>query len=141
MTNNDLRLLGIDFGLKRIGLALTRGQVVIPLKTIVKKDNAQVRAELGQIIVQEKIQALVVGLPYGPDGQETLTTRQAKNFAQRLRRHFLLPVYLMDETCSSLEAEERLKELGLNAFQRKERLDQVAACIILEDFLTSKNKS
>ena len=139
-----MRILAIDFGLKRIGLALSdrEGRLALPYTTLVKKDNAQLMAELQNILEREDVDGVVVGLPLGLDGEETLTTRQAKNFAQRLRKVCpSLPVYLHNEALSSSEAAHRLSESGIRGRKQKDVLDQVAAAVILESFLACGGKN
>lgn len=132
-----MRTLAIDFGLKRIGLAMSdpQGRMALPYATLVKKDNARLLAQLQDILDQEGVQRLVVGLPLGLNGEETLSTRQAQNFAHRLGKAASLPVYLQDETLSSSEAAHRLHESGLRGRRQKAVLDQMAAVVILESFL------
>ncbi len=134
-----MRYLGIDFGLKRIGLAVTdpAGTMAFPFTTLVKKDRTSFFAELLAVLEQEDIQGIVVGLPQSLDGRETLRARQVLNFVRRLQRRTDLPVFLTDESLSSEEAEERLRAAGLNPEKRKAVLDQEAAVIILQRYLNS----
>jgi len=135
-----VRVLALDFGLKRIGLALSdpEGRMALPYTTLIRKDNSQLLARIQDIVDQEKVECLVVGLPLGLNGEETLSTRQAKNFARLLGRTVFLPVYLQDETLTSSEASHRLNESGLRGRRQKKVLDQIAATIILESFLQEK---
>ncbi len=137
----SVRVLAVDFGLKRIGLAISdpMGTMALPYATLVKKDNSQLMDEIQGIVDKEGVECLVVGLPMGLNGEETLTTRQARNFAGRLGRMTSLPVYLEDERLSSSEAALRLKSLGLTSRKHKKVLDQIAATIILESFLASQS--
>lgn len=132
-----MRYLGIDFGLKRIGLAISdkQGKMVFPYKTIIKKDNEQLFSELQKIFIKEKIQAIVVGLPQGLNGEFTLSTRQVLNFIHRLNKISSLPVYTINESLSTEEANEKLKKAKVPPKKRKSILDQQAAVIILENFL------
>jgi putative Holliday junction resolvase len=132
-----MRYLGIDFGTKRIGLALgyRENNLIFPLKTVVKKTNAQVMSELLSLIREYHIDGIVVGIPRDLHGQETLTTRQVKNFVTRLQKTTAIPVETSDETLSSFEAEERLLDAQVPGSKKKAVLDQMAAVIILENFL------
>ncbi len=132
-----MRVLALDFGLKRIGLALSdpEGRMALPYTTLIRKDNSQLLARIQDIVDQEKVECLVVGLPLGLNGEETLSTRQAKNFARLLGRTISPPVYMQDETLTSSEASHRLNESGLRGRRQKRVLDQIAATIILESFL------
>ncbi len=135
-----MRYLGIDFGLKRTGLALTDAAATLafPLKTLYKETNRQFWDELLETIRQERIDALVVGIPYDLYGEETETTVQAKNFILRLEKKSNLPVYTVNETCSSVEAKEQLKKAGVSKDKISRYLDQQAAVVILESYLKSR---
>jgi putative Holliday junction resolvase len=135
-----VRVLALDFGLKRIGLALSdpEGRMALPYTTLIRKDNSHLLARIQDIVDQEKVECLIVGLPLGLNGEETLSTRQARNFARLLGRAISLPVYLQDETLTSSEASHRLNESGLRGRRQKRVLDQIAATIILESFLAEK---
>lgn len=93
------------------------------------------------LIAEETPDALVLGLPLLPDGQESLTTRQVRNMAARIQRRVPLPLYLMPELLSSYEAESDLWESGLRGSAHKAVLDQQAAVRILESFLAEPDPS
>ncbi len=135
-----MRYLGIDFGLKRTGLAMTdaAGTLAFPLKTLYKKTNRQFWDELLDTINHEKIDALVVGMPFDLYGQETEITVQAKNFIRRIQKKSGLPVYTVNETCSSIEAKEQLKQANVSKYKLNQYLDQQAAVVILESYLNSR---
>lgn len=80
--------------------------------------------------------AIVLGYPLHTDGSECLTTRQVRNFAASLKRRMNLPIYYMNEVLSSADAESRLAAAGLNARAIKDVVDQEAAALILESFLS-----
>ncbi|SKA73361.1 putative holliday junction resolvase [Paucidesulfovibrio gracilis DSM 16080] len=134
-----MRALGIDFGLKRVGLAISNpeGTMAFPRSAIVRTTKDKFFKELLDVIDGEGVEHIVVGLPLALDGSDTETTRQARNFAQRLGRRTPLPIELVDERLTSAEAEERLKEAGLCGKKRKARLDSQAAVIILETWLAT----
>lgn len=136
-----MRVLGIDFGLKRVGLAITDpdGMLASPRGTIERTTRNKCFDDLKAIIESERVELVVVGLPLGLDGQETETTRQARNFAESLARRVDVPVELMDERLSSAQAETELKEAGLRCpRKRKAALDSQAATIILRSWLQSR---
>lgn len=135
-----MRYLGIDFGTKRLGLAVSdeRGSLALPLQAITKTTNADLFSRIERIVAERKIQAIVVGLPLSLRGERTLTSTQAENFARKIEGRLSLPVYLTDESCTSAEAEAKLKEAGISGRQRKEYLDSQAAVEILEGFLGQK---
>jgi putative Holliday junction resolvase len=136
------RYLAIDFGLKRVGLAVAGpdSTLVFPLKTLFRTTRAAFFEELLATIEDEAIQAIVVGLPLDLDGNEQLISRQVRNFAESLSRRVTLPIYLENEVLTSFEAKNRLHEAGVFGSRRKKVLDQMAAVAILESFLSgSKN--
>ena len=131
-----MRVLAVDFGLKRVGLAVCDPQGILasPLPALHRDGRDQFFADLLAVIAAQGVQAVVVGLPLALDGSETLTTRQARNFAESLRRRLTIPVHFEDERLTSAAAEE-LKEAGLCARKRKEHLDSQAAVQILRSWL------
>lgn len=132
-----MRVLGIDYGQARVGLAMTdpEGRMVFPRPAIKKTTRDALFAALTALVHDEGVQAVVVGLPLTLDGGDSLTTRQTRNFAESLARRISAPVHLMDERLSSAEAEAQLKEAGLCSRKMKNRLDSQAAALILESWL------
>lgn len=135
-----MRYLGIDFGLKRVGLALTDngGTMAFPFRTLVRTTRKQFFEDLLAVIDEEKVEGVVLGLPLDLDGQETETTRQVINFKNSLARRISLPIFLVNEALSSFEAEQALSRAGMKKKKQKPVLDQMAAVIILESFLASR---
>ena len=129
-------VLAFDFGLQRIGVALGEGLLgqARALTTLKVVGRAARLAAIARLIEEWQPQLLVVGLPCHTDGQAHETTRQCHNFARQLEQHFGLPVSLVDERYSSVEAEARLAQSVHDWRARKEQLDAVAAQIILQDF-------
>lgn len=136
-----MKLVGIDYGLVRTGLAATDpdGVLAYPLTTLDLNAFPSRKAlleALAGIIRQERPGAVVVGLPLMPDGTESLTTRQVRNFASRLVHRTDCPVLFMEELLSSEEAAWDLAEAGVrDRKRRKAVLDQQAAVRILESYL------
>ena len=136
-----MKLLGIDYGLARTGVAVTDagGRMAFPRCTVTMPPGATRAAffeKLLNVIAAEAPQALVVGLPLLENGEETLTTRQIRHFTERLKRRVDLPIYFMPELLSSQEAEADLREAGIRPRDRRAVLDQQAAVRILESFLS-----
>lgn len=129
------RLLGIDHGLKVIGLAVCdpTGLIARPLELLVRTTRRADFARINAIIARQQIVACVVGLPVSPPGVAAYTQAdRVRLWAGRLAAAVSVPVYLWDERYSSWEAEERLAEAGS---ARPERVDAVAAAVILQSFL------
>ncbi len=139
-----MKTLGIDFGLKRVGLALTEtdGFLAYPLNAITRTTRQKLFDCLLEIIENETVKQVIIGLPLGLDGQETETTRMVKNFAQSLERRLdpATRVALVDERFSSIEAEDRLRLAGLKTKKMKNKLDSQAAVIILETWLATEKQ-
>ena len=121
--------LAFDFGTKRIGVAsgnsLTRSAA--PLGTIETQGEARFEA-IGRLVVEWKPAALVVGVPFHPDGASHLNTERARRFGRQLRARFGLPVHEVDERYTTTEARAR----------GESDLDAGAAAIILEQFLAGE---
>ncbi len=132
-----MKVLGIDFGTKRVGLAITDPErmFAFPFKVLERTTRDAMFSELIEIIENEKVDEIVIGLPLSLDGEDTLTTRQVRNFAASMERRIDLPIHLVDERLSSIAAEEELREAGLWDRKRKKNLDSQAAKVILETWL------
>jgi len=129
-------VLAFDFGERRIGIAV--GEHLIrsanPLTTIDNESN-EVRFNLiTQLVNEWQPKLLVVGLPLSLDGTETEVTQLCKKFARRLNGRFNLPVILIDERYSSVEASQLLNQSGIKGRAQKVMLDQVAAQTILQSY-------
>ncbi len=135
-----MKYLSIDFGLKRVGIAYSSKDELhtFPLCTYERTTRDALFEFILQTAENEEIEAFVIGLPFALDGSDTLTTSQARNFANSLKRRTRLPIYLIDETLSSFEAEEAIAHL--NQKEQKKVIDQVAAMRILSSFLNHNNK-
>ncbi|AMP90686.2 TPA: Holliday junction resolvase RuvX [Legionella pneumophila] len=129
--------LGFDFGYKRIGVAV--GQRLTcsasPLSTIEAKAGIPDWNAIQKVITQWNPQALIVGLPTCIDDSELYTTSAARRFAKQLHKRFTLPVHLVDERLSTVEARGYLFEQGGYRRIKKAEVDSIAACVILEQWL------
>lgn len=132
-----MKFLAIDYGQKRTGIAVSDPgeSMCFPRATIIMRGKDAFFAELLELAETEGAEAFVVGLPLRGNGEESETTRQARNMAARLKRRTALPVYFMPETLSSHDAECRLREAGKNGKILRAALDKAAATAILESFL------
>jgi putative holliday junction resolvase len=129
--------LGFDFGYKRIGVAV--GQRLTcsasPLATISAQTGVPDWNVIAKIIAQWIPQALIVGVPTCIDGRALYTTGAARRFAKELRKRFALPVHLVDERLSTVEAREQLFKQGGYRKIKQTEVDSIAACVILEQWL------
>jgi putative holliday junction resolvase len=129
-------VLCFDFGEQRIGVAVGEHLLASanPLTTIDNESN-EVRFEVISKLVKEwQPKLLIVGLPLSLDGTETSVTQLCKKFARRLNGRFNIPVMLIDERYSSVEASDLLNQTGIKGRAQKVMLDQVAAQTILQSY-------
>jgi putative Holliday junction resolvase len=134
------RILAVDYGERRIGLALSDPlrMIATPLPTLQRKRGKRPPVQAILDIVQANdVDALVVGLPLTLDGTESDWTREARTFGDNLARRSGLPVAFVDERMTSVAAERAVRGLGLpkHERERKERIDAAAAVLILQAHL------
>ncbi len=131
------RLLGIDFGTVRVGLAVSDYDRILasPLATLTRKSVAEDAAYFAKAINDSKVVALVLGLPLHSDGRESDKSREARVFGEWLSNATKLPVIFWDERFTTDRAEEALLSAKLNPRDRKELRDRVAAQMILQAYL------
>lgn len=129
-------VMAFDFGEKRIGVATgeTMLKMAHPLTTINSEENEVKFAQIGELIKDWNPALLVVGLPMHMDGEAHLLTQLSKKFAQRLEGRFNLPVVMVDERLSSVEAAQNLSAAGVKGIKQKAMLDAVAAQSILQSY-------
>lgn len=136
-----MKYLAIDYGQKRVGLAISTSdeKLILPYKTLTYTSRKKLVSDITYIVDTENIQGIVIGLPIGINGEETLITRQVKNLVRDLKKKLDIPIYLVDESYSSYNAEQSLKNRGMSAKKIKKVIDQQAAVDILNTYLSSKN--
>ena len=130
------RILGVDYGDVRVGLALSDKTKLIasPLKTIQNKNSGLLISELKEIISENDVESIVVGFPLGMKGQDTNQTVKVKDFTQSLST-LCLPIFMEDERLSSIAAKKSLFMENIKTGHNKEIIDQRAAAIVLQQFL------
>lgn len=133
------RLAGIDYGTVRIGVAVTDPdqRLASPLENYNRRDPAADAAWLKKLAAEERIAGVVIGLPVHTSGHESQKSQEARRFGQWVAELTGLPVRFFDERYTSAHAEALLLEAGLTSKRRKERLDKLAAQIMLAAFLES----
>lgn len=132
--------MGIDFGMARIGIALSDDTKFLasPFETYKRKNEQDDLQHIINIIQEKKVDEIVCGLPYNMQGEEQEIAQKTREFISKLLNIYSIKVEFVDERLSSLMAEEMLKETERDWKKRKEKLDAVAASIILQDYLDSK---
>lgn len=133
------KIAAIDFGLKRIGIAISDAnqKMALPLTTITGGLSAVV-ALLSQR--KKEIEAIIVGLPLLLNGQKSDMAHLVEKFAQDLEKALEIPVVLVDERLSSKQADKELQRASYTRKQRTEVLDQMSAAILLESYLFRLNQ-
>ena len=128
------RLLGIDPGKNRFGLAISDEDKLVstPLKTIVKKNNSNFIKEIKQIIDENNLKGIIVGNPINMDGSRGPSSQSANDFAKYLSNNISIPVSMWDERLSSQGAFNLTSNLDVNVSKKVEKLDQNAASFILQ---------
>lgn len=134
------RLAGIDFGSVRVGLALCDPSQswVTPLATYVRRSMSLDGDYLARLAGQEQLVGWVVGLPIHCSGEESQKSTEARQFARWLGERTALPVALFDERYTTAEARRLLNETTLSAKKRRQRLDGMAAHLILSHYLGAR---
>ena len=135
--SNITTVLGIDYGLKRIGIA--SGQTITssasPITTLNQINGSTDWDALEQLINQWKPQALIVGMPYYLDGKENDMTKAVETFCLELEQRFAIPIFKINEALTSYEAEEMLKKKTKIGKHNKHEIDKMAAAIIVQNWL------
>jgi putative Holliday junction resolvase len=137
-----LRILGLDYGEKRIGVAVCDelGLTAQGLPTIIRKTRKHDWEILGNLVKNYQVEKIVIGYPVRLDGSEGIQCEKVNRFAALLEKTFALPVIKWQETLSTKEAEEILINSGVRWKKRKEKVDKLAACLILQNYLNFVSK-
>jgi putative Holliday junction resolvase len=130
-----MRILAIDFGEKRIGLATSdpTGTLATPRRTLKRRDDGKAVAEIVRFCREEEIGLVIVGLPRSPEGFESPFAGRIRSFAAKLAAQTALPLSFHEETLTSNEAARRLPPGAA-----REEVDRMAAAVLLEDYLQQK---
>lgn len=132
-----MRSLGIDFGEKRIGLAVSDpdGRVAVPLVTLERRNDRSALRQIAEIARRESVERLVLGEPRGLDGLGSPVADRVRRFGEKLTALTGLPLELIDETLTSVEASRLLRQAGVDFRREPGRLDAMAAQILLQEAL------
>ena len=135
------RILGLDVGTKRIGIAVSDplGITAQGLETLQRRNKRHDLAALEQVIRDYAVRAIVVGLPLRMSGVEGTQSEKMQGFAEELRKRFRLPVHLWDERLTSAEANRLLRETELSIEKRAKAVDRMAAVLILQGWMEGRN--
>jgi putative Holliday junction resolvase len=134
------RILGLDVGDRRIGVAISDPLHIIasPLSVIDRKIDPNYVGAIQKIIDEREVEAVVVGLPLTMKGLESSQTEKVIKFNEELSQHINIPIHSIDERLSSVTAESSLIQQGIKTGHNKGDIDKTAAAIFLQEYLDSK---
>ena len=141
MTNNEEeRILGIDYGQKRIGIAISDPLRLIayPLETVERK---RIEDSIRRILEKYSIEYVVIGYPLRTDGKLGEREEEVKSFAEKIKEKFNINTKLWDERYTTIEAERIIRDIGKKPSRDKGRVDRVAASLILQSYLDYLKKN
>ena len=138
------RLIGIDPGKRRIGIAISDENKIVatPYKTVIKKDYSNFLAEIKKIVLENNIKGIIVGNPLNMDGSAGPSSQSAKDLALNLSKDVTQNITMWDERLSSEGAFNLSSNLDINVSKKVQKLDQNAAQFILQgalDYLSKNN--
>jgi len=134
------RVLGVDLGTKRVGIAMTDsgGTLASPHKVLAR--SPQLYREIAAIVDEWEVEQVVVGLPLNMDGSTGPSAKSALADVARLRDTLSVPVDTYDERLTTVSADRYLQEAGMNSKKRRAVIDMVAAAVILDSWLDLQEK-
>ena|SRR3989304_6518755 len=127
-----MRLLGIDYGVRKMGLAVSSGTLAEPFKVISVGSPEEALEKIGRIVKEEEIEKIVVGVSEGAMGKES------EDFGKELERYLKIPVDFGDETLTSQDSLRLGIEAGMKRKKRKEMEDAFAASVMLQSYIERK---
>ncbi|MGQ9881583.1 MAG: Holliday junction resolvase RuvX [Armatimonadota bacterium] len=135
------RILALDIGERRIGVAVSdeTATVAQPLVVIAREGTAKDVERITQIARQHAVHEVVVGLPVTLRGEQAQAVQKLQAFVAHLRRALDVPIVLVDERLSTAEANRRMREADVGRGARRQKVDAVAAALILEKYLSQRS--
>jgi putative holliday junction resolvase len=132
-----MRILAVDHGEKRIGLAISdsTGTIANPLKVIDHLSRVIDAAQVADLAVQNQVELIVIGQSLDEDGKPNLAGRRAARFADALQTQTQIPIVMWDESLSTQSARAARIEMGVSRKKRAGHLDELAATVILQSYL------
>ena len=137
-----MRALGIDFGEKRIGLAISdpEGRLAVPLATLERRNDRSALRQIAEIARREGVERLVLGDPVDLEGGRGENAERVRRFGERLATMTGLPLEQVGEALTSAEAASKLRQAGIGTRWEPGRIDAVAAQILLQEVLDRGSK-
>lgn len=135
--SDGMRILGLDVGDRRIGVALSDplGLTAQPMTTVERRDATADVATIEALVERHHVELVVVGLPLTMRGEQGPQAKKVVALTERLRRRLAIPVHLLDERLTTRQGARSLLETGTSSRKRRQVIDQVAAQLILQQFL------
>ena len=135
-----MRILAVDHGEKRIGLALSdpTGTIASPLKVIEHVSRILDAAQVANLASENEVGLIVIGQSFDEEGNPNLAGRRAAKFAQALKEQTQIPIELWDESFSTQDARSTRIEMGVSRKKRAGHMDELAAVMILRSYIESK---
>ncbi|HPN38588.1 MAG TPA: Holliday junction resolvase RuvX [Melioribacteraceae bacterium] len=141
MSEQNKRILGIDYGEKRVGIAITDPLRIFVYPLLTLSNDERLIENLEKVLIEYNVEKIVVGYPYKEDGSKWQVTENIEKFAKILGEKFKLAIEFYDERYSSELAKNRVLQSTSKRSKRREKgiIDRNAAAIILEDYLKDNN--
>ena len=135
-----MSVMGLDYGTKTVGVAISDSMLITaqPIETITRKNESKLRrtyARIRELVAEHDVDQIVVGDPKNMDGSPSEMSDKARAFAEELGVKTGLPVMLVDERLTTMEAGEVLSDAGVPEYEQKQHIDKIAAALILRDYL------
>ena len=134
------RILGLDVGARRIGIAISDplGVTAQGIATLHRRNRRYDLGELRRLLAEHEVREIVMGNPLRMSGESGTQAEKMAGFAEQLRQAFSLPVHLWDERLTTAEAHRLLDETGISDTRRRKVIDKMAAVLILQSFLDAR---
>lgn len=135
-----MRYLGLDLGTKRLGIAISdrSGLIASPYEVLTYKDASETLPRIKNIIENEKVSEIALGLPKNMDGSLGFASTRSIEYKKLLESEIDIPIILVDERLSTVEAERYLLDEDMSRIKRKGKIDAVAASVILNTYMRMK---
>ncbi|WAH38508.1 Holliday junction resolvase RuvX [Alicyclobacillus dauci] len=136
-----MRTLAIDYGERRVGLALSdpTGFLASSLKVILRESDKQVAMDIAKVVEEHEVEQIVLGYPITLQGEVGKKAQHVESFSRLLGQHVSVPITLFDERLTTVSAQRVLIEADMSRKKRKTVVDAVAATILLQTYLDSKS--
>ena len=143
MTNYPGRILAIDYGTKRIGVAMSDPTRLIAQGVATIENTSQTFSRLQEILVREEIVLILVGMPYSHDGGKGKKAYEVDQFIVQLKQHTSIAIDTWDESYSSVNAHRAFVDIGMKKKKRqqKPRVDEMAARLMLQEYLDNQRST